>query len=389
MSPSLHQLRRVVDVLVASLVLVATTPVVALAVLAALAAGATLRPLRQRGVGGGTLTRWAAVGGAPWWSRFGLDRWPSWWHVLRGELSLVGPRFVSRGEIGPRHVGVPAWLWALPGTRPGLVGPAQRCTDEGVAPFASLRDRVIFDLGRLDHGRRGRLDGLLADATEVARWAFGGSRCAVGNDYVHLEVPSPWRHAQMSAGAWLSDGPATLGPEVDRSDDGRLRGWWYPPRALALSPASATGAQWRLLDELADDLEAVGERGLLVRRRWQGTVEGPIDGPPDVLRVDLSVGLHAIDRLCARLDDVWAGFERSAAPHVALLAACAHVASTAPRGRSERVVVELRWTARELVMLVVPGSASGVRQHPSGERERAVAWSRLWDGATQGVASRG
>ncbi len=386
MTLPLDRLRRTTDITVALAVLLVTAPVMALASACVFMRGCVIWPVRQHGVGGGVVTRLVSPGTGIWWTRLGFDRWLTWWHVLRGELALVGPRFVPTSEMSDRHKSAPKWIWLLPGSRPGITGPAQRCRDEGVAPFASLRDRVLFDLAQLpryDDVPPGRLDGLASDGAELARRvARVVSPCrAVGNDYVRFEVPRPWRWSSMTACAWLADAPPEMGSEIDEPAGARVSGWWYPPRSLALWPSPAVGAQWALLRDVADDLETIGERGVRIHREWPNASADEGNDPDDILRIDIPAGLHAIDRLCARLDVLWAPFGEAVPLHLALLAACGYVASTNPDPDDDRLLIELRWNAFEASITVVPGSTSRLTQSTrrSGEHDRATSWSRAWD----------
>lgn len=71
--------------------------------------------------------------------RTSLDELPQFWNVLRGDMSLVGPRPVVHEELGHygAHVG---WYLAV---RPGLTGPWQ----VGGRSEASYASRVRLDVG--------------------------------------------------------------------------------------------------------------------------------------------------------------------------------------------------------------------------------------------------
>jgi lipopolysaccharide/colanic/teichoic acid biosynthesis glycosyltransferase len=73
-----------------------------------------------------------------------IDELPQLWNVLRGEMSLVGPRPERPEFIGALSTAVPGYLDRL-GLRPGLTGLAQVLNgyDNDMAGF---RRKVAFDL---------------------------------------------------------------------------------------------------------------------------------------------------------------------------------------------------------------------------------------------------
>ncbi len=70
-----------------------------------------------------------------------LDELPQFWNVLRGEMSLVGPRPVPRAELD-NYTG---FDWAYLNLRPGITGVWQVSGRNGV----SYSDRVRMDVGYL------------------------------------------------------------------------------------------------------------------------------------------------------------------------------------------------------------------------------------------------
>ena len=137
------RLRRCLDVVLASLGMVVAGPLIAVAALAVLVSDGRPVFFRQRRVGeharpftlyklrsmrsegsGPEVTAGADVRVTPVGAvlrRLSIDELPQLWHVLRGEMTLVGPRPESVA-LADRY---PASCRVILQARPGLTGPAQ------------------------------------------------------------------------------------------------------------------------------------------------------------------------------------------------------------------------------------------------------------------------
>ncbi len=95
--------------------------------------------------------------------RSSLDELPQLWNVLRGEMSLVGPRPVVEEELA-HYAGQTRWYLAV---RPGLTGPWQ----VGGRSDTSYAARVLLDV---DYARNPSLRGDLRILLQTARVLLNG-----------------------------------------------------------------------------------------------------------------------------------------------------------------------------------------------------------------------
>jgi lipopolysaccharide/colanic/teichoic acid biosynthesis glycosyltransferase len=154
-------LKRAFDVVVAAVVLLLVAPLVAIIALAIKLdspgpvfyraarvgyRGRDLAMLKFRkmrdGATGIALTtddddRFTRIG--PWLAKFKFDEIPQLWHILRGEMSLVGPRPETAGFVD-RH---PADYEQILSVRPGLIGWSQLAFVE--------ESRILDDDDPLEH----------------------------------------------------------------------------------------------------------------------------------------------------------------------------------------------------------------------------------------------
>lgn len=75
--------------------------------------------------------------------RTGLDELPQLWNVLKGEMSLVGPRMITPSEL--KKYGDAAWIFAE--MKPGLTGHWQTSGDQQ----AGYDRRIEMDLFYVEH----------------------------------------------------------------------------------------------------------------------------------------------------------------------------------------------------------------------------------------------
>ncbi len=99
--------------------------------------------------------------------KWSIDELPQLWNVLRGEMSLVGPRMITRAELG-KYGPQAARLTTV---RPGLSGLWQVSGRQEI----DYTDRVRLDLDYIDHWSLGR-DLAIALRTPAAVLRARGAR---------------------------------------------------------------------------------------------------------------------------------------------------------------------------------------------------------------------
>ncbi|WP_063753419.1 sugar transferase [Streptomyces sp. NRRL S-87] len=133
--------KRAVD-LVSSAALLALGAVPLLVLAAAVAVAERAAPLVREeaaGLGGRPYGRWLfRCGRATWLRRAGLEALPQLWNVLRGEMSLVGPRPLPPGADAPRE---------RAGVRPGMTGLWQ----VGARSDLPWEEMALLDLHYVEH----------------------------------------------------------------------------------------------------------------------------------------------------------------------------------------------------------------------------------------------
>ena len=79
--------------------------------------------------------------------RYNLDELPQFWNVLKGEMSLVGPRPERPHFVDIFKEDVSRYMWRHV-AKPGITGWAQV---NGLRGNTDIRERITFDLYYLEH----------------------------------------------------------------------------------------------------------------------------------------------------------------------------------------------------------------------------------------------
>jgi lipopolysaccharide/colanic/teichoic acid biosynthesis glycosyltransferase len=315
-----------------------------------------------------------------------LEGLPAFWSVLRGQMSLVGPRPLDPELAGRLVREVPACMEPLARVKPGVFAPAPTTArrDDESSLFGLAREKVMVDLAyaaRLAGMRRAH-EVLAGDLDIVGRSLFRGRslgrftrRACRGNELIRIDYPRRMRQVQADARRLARRRPGTLGAEVTATDD-TVTAWWYPPRgdALDLGPSRARSRGRRATprarrvtsrgspiatEVLCDEAEwEHGPDGRTERLMLARRLAPPLGGSAgtDVIRIELPAGLHDVHLLCEHLVPIWAALApRSDDPHFAagmgllLLDGLQRIAADC--GCEDRLVVENRLSDRRAALI--------------------------------------
>lgn len=148
-NPIFLTLKRITDVVFASLLILVVSPIVVLSAIRLIASGQ--RPFKREprcGLNGKVFSMWRInvdrdandlIGLRRWLARLSLTELPQLWNVLRGDMSLVGPRPESPERV--KHYS--EWQSQRLNVKPGLTGLAQT---HGLREQHTSEDKARFDL---------------------------------------------------------------------------------------------------------------------------------------------------------------------------------------------------------------------------------------------------
>lgn len=315
--------------------------------------------------------------------------WPGLWSVLRGEMSLVGPRRLAPAAEARLADECPLWTRRLRGLRPGLISPAAPARADEPSFLAQLRERLLFDLhyaARLAGLSSGR-EAVCCDLAIVrgfllaAAQGWRRSRSDTGNEVVRIDWPEHLAQVALDPRELAGRRVEGLGTElVPRG--AAVTEWWYPLRSHALDLGECRFRSEHLLRELCDEARWLPGPApeLSLTRHYDAApraAAGAAAGS-DRIRVELPVGLHDVHRLCERLEPLWQALTPRAhdsrfatSMSVLLLEGLAHVVGRSHGAR--RLRLEIRLAPRQVMLRLAALEAPAAPVAPSTTRGAPAA----------------
>ncbi|MFT7461756.1 MAG: lipopolysaccharide/colanic/teichoic acid biosynthesis glycosyltransferase [Pseudohongiellaceae bacterium] len=343
--------------------------------------------LRFRVLGEDVLTKGRRLGEDPRLTRVGrvlrrtgLEDWPQLWIVLRGRMSLVGPRPLTPDCIDRLCREFPAYRSRLSDMMPGLLGFAQTECAESANFFAAVCEKIVFDLhyrNRLTEVSPGKAvlqDLKVMAATVLGRWR--GSRRVVGTDVISVEYPHAFGLLGCDPSALARRMPAELSGEVVEHDAG-FTCWWYPPHRPVLG---LSVPQDELMSEICETLAAEAGGALCFAKSLQPGESAPAGEEPDCISAELPSALEDVQAVSEHFVDLWQELaSRSSDEHFVfsmsflLIEGLVTVASSADEDHGRlRIEVEIYSDRVQLRVLAIASERSSTPRYAP-----AVALPRL------------
>ncbi len=265
------------------------------------------RSFRVMAVGGRRRRTWVGT----WLERAGVVAWPQLFNVLRGDMSIVGPRALPpriadrlRRELsGPSTV--------LRDVRPGVFPPARARRNERTTFWTILAERVLVDApyARRLRDARGVVEVLVLDLRQlggslVRAW---GSRHVFGNDVIQFRLPTDFDQVQLDGSTLAECTPRGMGSEHHVAEQ-RLIAWWYPPRThgwVGLASHDCSFAATPDGSHAPAGAEGRVARSHDGRRVVVSTALEPGADGEDRLSIDLPASLADVDHVCGQLAQLW------------------------------------------------------------------------------------
>ena len=169
--------------------------------------------------------------------RTGLEEWPQLWVVLRGWMSLVGPRPLTPQCIDRLCREFPAYRSRMTDLMPGLLGFAQTECVESTNFFAAVCERIVFDLHYRNRLSQVSPIKVVWQDLRMVLAAMGGRWRAchrpVGTDVIRVEYPHAFTQLDSDPSTLARRMPGDLSGEVVEHESG-FTCWWYPPHRKTL-----------------------------------------------------------------------------------------------------------------------------------------------------------
>ncbi len=187
-----------------------------------------------------------------------IDELPQLWNVLRGEMSLVGPRPETPHFVAKLSEQLPVYRERVAGVKPGISGMAQiHCEDDG-SFFASLREKIYYDLlyGANLMRMRHWYEPIILDVGVILKTLHRlvDLRKTIDNDVIRIELPRQLEQLNLAPEALAGNTPYGIRAEVLNSNPDKITVWWYLPRTRVELPPDRDYLGVHLMRRLSDTM---------------------------------------------------------------------------------------------------------------------------------------